>query len=333
MVRFLLILLRPIQRFLAQFISVSTEPSAFVREHIRLGDTTNFLRAANFFLSAISTAFLAEVATLHLLGIGNLTEPYYWLFVLLTSIPFVLFSFLLVRLVAPLSFKDVLHLSFYPIGAGVFTGAAFALVAAAVVSLLLDVGYIPEIKYDFTQWGKMEQMLAVSRRAVYDCLKGESLVYTVLVTGLQEAYTNLKPPIDSIAYLRPTIAVLYLVIAARFFMAAVDRRKSVVFGMVLLAALVATCANIISLRAYLRKAENSRCLEQTATGQLTVDRVAESGLKELARRIQASPEVKDNVVWDISVRAQGHTLSYTYRVEFLSSSARPGSTSLPPLLL
>jgi hypothetical protein len=79
---FLLTLLRPIGRFLAQLISISTEPSAFVRERIRLGDTTNFLRAANFFLSAISSAFLAEVATRYLLGIGNLTEPYYWLFIL-----------------------------------------------------------------------------------------------------------------------------------------------------------------------------------------------------------------------------------------------------------
>ena len=74
------------------------------------------------------------MATVYLLGIGNLAEPYYWLFILLTSIPFVLVCFLRVRLVAPLSFKDVLHLSFYPIGAGVFVGAAFALVASGVVA-------------------------------------------------------------------------------------------------------------------------------------------------------------------------------------------------------
>ena len=145
MIKFLrLTFLRPIERFFAQWISVSTEPSTFVRERIRLGDTTNFLRAAGFFLTAISAAFLAEVATLYLLGIGNLTEPYYWLFILLTSIPFVLVCFLLVRFVAPLSLKDVLHLSFYPIGAGVFTGAAFALLASAVVGLLVAVGYIPK---------------------------------------------------------------------------------------------------------------------------------------------------------------------------------------------
>jgi hypothetical protein len=52
---------------------------------------------------------------LYLLGISNTAEPYYWLFILLTSVPFVLFSFLVVRLVSPLSFRDVLHLSFYPI--------------------------------------------------------------------------------------------------------------------------------------------------------------------------------------------------------------------------
>ena len=135
--------LRPVERFSAQVISISTEPSAFVREHVRLGDTTNFLRAVGFFVSAISTAFLAEVATLYLLGIGNLTEPYYWFFILLTSILFVLFCFSLVRLIAPLSFKDVLHLSLYPIGAGVFTGAVFALVVSAVVALLRFRLYTP----------------------------------------------------------------------------------------------------------------------------------------------------------------------------------------------
>ena len=61
--------------FLAQWISVGTEPSAFVREHIRLGNTTNFLRAISFFFFAVSTAFLAEVATLYLLGIGGAAEP------------------------------------------------------------------------------------------------------------------------------------------------------------------------------------------------------------------------------------------------------------------
>jgi hypothetical protein len=45
MIKFLrLTFLRPFERFLAQWISVSTEPSAFVRERIRLGDTTNFLK-------------------------------------------------------------------------------------------------------------------------------------------------------------------------------------------------------------------------------------------------------------------------------------------------
>src|SRR5262245_49212753 len=119
-----LILLRPIGRFLAQCISISTEPSKFVRERIHLGDTTNFLRSAGFFLSAISAVFLAEVVTLQLLGIGGLTEPYYWLVVVLTAIPFVVLCFFLVRLVAPLSFKDAVHISLYHICAGVVAGAA-----------------------------------------------------------------------------------------------------------------------------------------------------------------------------------------------------------------
>ena len=304
--------LRPIERFLAQVISISTDPTAFVRERVHLGDTTNFLRAAGFFVSAISTAFLTEVATLYLLGIGNLTEPYYWLFILLTSIPFVVLCFLLVRLVAPLSFKDVLQLSFYPIGAGVFVGAAFALVASVAVRSLVDVGYIPDIRFDFSQWGEEQQMLAVNKRVLYDCLKNESLLFTVVASGLEEAYTNLRPPIDAISYLRPVITVLYLVIAARFFMAAVDRGKALVFSLVLVAALLATGANVVSLAGCLHwKGEHSGCAEQTATGKPGVDRVAESALKEFAERMQGG--VKDNDVYDVSVGAEGRTLSYTYR--------------------
>jgi hypothetical protein len=137
--------LRPVGRFLAQWISVSTAPSTFARERIRLGDGLNFFNAANFFVYAIFGALLAEGTTAHVLGIGDLSEPYYWLFILLTSIPFVLLCFLLLCLVTTLSFKDVLHLSLYPIGAGVFSGAAVALVAAAVVGFLVAVGFISNI--------------------------------------------------------------------------------------------------------------------------------------------------------------------------------------------
>ena len=180
-----LTLLRPIERFLTRVISISTEPAAFVGGHIRLGDTTNFLRAAGFFVSAISTAFLAKVAT-------------------------------------------------------VLVGAAFALVASAVVRSLVDVGYIPDISFDFNQWGEEQQSIAVLKRVLYDCLKNESLLFTVVASGLEETYTNLRSPIDDISYLRPVISVLYLFVAAPMFMAAVARRKPIV-----------TVANYLVLKAYL----------------------------------------------------------------------------------
>ena len=78
---FFRLITRPTERFPTQWLVVTTHPTAFVRERIRLGDTTNFLRAAGFFVTAITTAFLAEVATLYLLRIGELTQPYYWLFI------------------------------------------------------------------------------------------------------------------------------------------------------------------------------------------------------------------------------------------------------------
>jgi hypothetical protein len=228
--------LRPVERFLAQWISISTAPSTFARERIRLGDSLNFFNAANFFVYAIFGAVLAETATLHLLRIGDLSEPYYWLFILLTSIPFVLICFLLIRIAAPLSFKDVLHISLYPIGAGIFTGAIFALVAAAVVGLLVAVGFIPDIRYDPAQ---LEEHAFL--QAGYDCLRENGgLFYSIVATGLQDAYTHLKPPIDSLSYLRPVIALLYLVIAAGMFMAVVNHRRPLVFVLVLLAALIST---------------------------------------------------------------------------------------------
>jgi hypothetical protein len=312
--RFIRLLLRPIERFLAQWISVSTEPTAFVRERVHLGDSTNFLRAVGFFVSAVSSAFLAEVATLHLLGIGNLTEPYYWLFILLTSIPFVLICFLLMRFVTALSFRDVVHLSFYPLGAGVFAGAAFALAASAIVALLMATGFIPDIKFDFSQWGDEQQYAAVFKRVMYDCLKGESLLYTVVASGFQEAYTNLKPPIDTISYLRPLIAVLYLFIAGRFFVAAIDRRKPMIFGVVVLAAILATAVNYFTFKAYFDWNSAHRSCKDDKIEALADDRIAESALKEIARGGQEpKPQSGESGVWDASIRAEGHTLIFTYK--------------------
>jgi hypothetical protein len=303
--------LRPIERFLAQWIAVSTEPSAFVRERIRLDDTTNFLRAAGFFVSAISTAFLAEVATLYLLGIGNLAEPYYWIFIVLTSIPFVLICFLLVRPAVRLSLKDVLHLSLYPIGAGVFSGAIFALVASAIVAALVAVGSIPAIKYDVTQWGDEQQVAPVLQEAIYDCLKQESFLFTIVASGFQEAYTKLKEPIGALSYVRPIIVVLYFFIAALVFRAAVDRRKSVVFGLVLLAALVTTMVEYRSLKAYANwSSRTSDCWKAEKVVTLGWDRYGESALKEMARGVQA--DAPKNELWELSVTAEGRTLLYTY---------------------
>jgi hypothetical protein len=89
-------------------------------------------------------------------------------------------------------------------------------------------------------------------------------------------------------------------------MTAVDRRKSVVFGMVLLAALVATGASFLSLKAYIKwNYANSGCDEKLFA--LGLNRTAESQLKELARSVQdglqADPEKKD--FWDISIGAEG----------------------------
>lgn len=150
------------------------------------------------------------------------------------------------------------------------------------------------------------------KRVLSDCLKNESLGFTVLASGFQEAYTNLRPPVDDLSYLRPVITVLYLFIAARFFAAAVERRKPLVFGMVLLAALITTGTNYLSLIAYGRwKIEHSSCAEETQLATLGLNRAAESALKEMARGVQAG--VKDNEVYDVSVGAEGHTLSYTDR--------------------
>jgi hypothetical protein len=124
-------------------------------------------------------------------------------------------------------------------------------VASAVVALLVSLGYIPDIKIDYTHWQESEELgVALFKRALHDCLTDRSFIYTVLSSGLQAAYNDLKPPIDALSYLRPVIAVLYLGIAARFFMAAVDRRKPAVFAMVLLAAFLATGANALGLKAY-----------------------------------------------------------------------------------
>ena len=241
-------------------------------------------------------------------------RTFYWAFFLLTSIAFVLFSFLLIRLVEPLPFKDVLHLTFHPIDAGLFAGAAFTLVVSAVVGFLVAVGYISEIRYDFSQFGDLQQLGAVKQRVLIDCLKQQSFIVPILAAGFQEAYISLKPPIGQISYLRSAIEVLYLLIAASFFMAAIKRRRVAVFSVVLLAGLVATAANVLAAAAFLGWEEkNSGCLEQQVDAALS--RTGESISKEYAHRRETDLNgVKAfHDVWELSEQAEGRTLISTYR--------------------
>jgi hypothetical protein len=92
----------------------------------------------------------------------------------------------------------------------------------------------------------------------------------------------------------------------------VKRRKGAVFGMVCLAALVATGANVLSAAAYLRwKSENSSCADPERLVKLGLNRRAESILKAFAR--DAENHLNNNEIWDISVRAEGRALVFGYR--------------------
>ena len=81
-----------------------------------------------------------------------------------------------------------------------------------------------------------------------------------LLAGLQEAYDNLKPPIDDLSWVWPIVAVIYIFAAAWMFMPAVKQRNQTVFGLVLLAALLATGANYVALKKYFDwKYDTTRC--------------------------------------------------------------------------
>ena len=133
--------------------------------------------------------------------------------------------------------------------------------------MLVAVGYIPDIKIDFTQWGDEEtQLFEVNMRVLRDCLKEHSLVYTILTSGLQFSYNDLKEPLDEIGVIRPIITVLYFLIAARMFMAAAIQRKAVVFSVVILAALIAIGANVLALRTFFIGISKTRAVKKIWLG-------------------------------------------------------------------
>jgi hypothetical protein len=63
-------------------------------------------------------------------------------------------------------------------------------VASAVVALLVAFHCIQEISFDFTQTGGKAQLIAVYTRALNDCMKQESVLFTIIAAGLQESYTK-----------------------------------------------------------------------------------------------------------------------------------------------
>jgi hypothetical protein len=178
------------------------------------------------------------------------------------------------------------------------------------VRLLVDSGYIPEVKFDLAQWGGQEQVEGVLKNVLYDCLKQRSLLFTVVAAGFEEPYSKLKAPVDSLSYLRPIITVLYLAIAACFLASAAEPRKSLVFGLVILAALLTAGANWWAAAVYVRwKTANSDCSRDLVARGF--ESYGESALKAMARNIQQ--DVKDNPIWQISVQTEGRNIHYTYR--------------------
>jgi len=104
--------------------------------------------------------------------------------------------------------------------------------------------------------------LAVKGRADSRRLQGarrQRSVSRILAAGYQEAFTQIKDPIGRVSFLRTAVAAAYLFIAASFFMAAVQRRKKLVFGLVLLASLIGTAATAFSA-SYLSESKNC-CLK------------------------------------------------------------------------
>lgn len=139
----------------------------------------------------------------------------------------------------------------------------------------------------------------------------------MLAAGLGEAYEGLKPPIDSISYLRPLITFLYLGIAARFLMTASDSRKATVLSLVTLAALLSVGANYLGLKSYIGWVdETSNCSDDRVI-TAGIHHAGESALKDLARGLQAHADAKGSDLWDVSIQSEGRTLKYTYRFKKL----------------
>jgi len=98
--------------------------------------------------------------------------------------------------------------------------------------------------------------------------------------------------------------MLYLIIAAGMFMAAVNHRKPLVFGLVLLAALLSTAGTFLSLKRYLAWNEaNSDCATKAVV--IANDRTAESQLKKFAQGT-----TQDNDWWRVSTHTDGRSLIY-----------------------
>ena len=126
------------------------------------------------------------------------------------------------------------------------------------------------------------------------------------------AYIDLKDPFDEISWIRPIIAVLYLIIAARFFMVVTDRRKPVVFGLALLAAPLATGANFFALKSYFNWHQQNSSCEKTLA-QRGIERTAESALKDFASKMNGNNNNEGEDNWVVSYRAEGRTLFHIYR--------------------
>jgi hypothetical protein len=108
------------------------------------------------------------------------------------------------------------------------------------------------------------------------------------------------------------VAIVYLFGAAWVFMSAVKHRRQTVFGLVLLAALLATGVNYVALKKYFDwKYETTRCSENLAERALSS--TGDSALALVAKRAQN--ELDPNQLWDRSITVDGRTILSSYRLK------------------
>lgn len=167
-------------------------------------------RSAAYFVTTFSLTVVFNRVGLYALGLESFRDIPYWVFHAGIVLVAASVGAAVVSVLRCAPSTTVFSAYFWSYGTSFLLGAAFMAGAALTIRAAQELGYIPPVAIDPSLFTDTESALS---SLLFQCMRNESVVFSVLYHALYGSLEAAHKPIDSLSYLLPASYVLGIVLS------------------------------------------------------------------------------------------------------------------------